>query len=152
AGRLVLGLLVNGFKDMYAAITRVLPLLTAFNALLWTNPFVLAATLLAGIVAAVIYFRNELGLTNEVLSALWLKVTEGFTAIVTAINLVGAPRVEVAKHVVDWGAAMDNLRQSVWCVWSSIVTMLKAIISAAAHASSYLLKAFTPVFLQLWEL
>jgi len=152
AGRLVLGLLVNGFKDMYAAITRVLPLLTAFNALLWTNPFVLAATLLAGIVAAVIYFRNELGLTNEVLSALWLKVTEVFTAIVSAINSVVAPIVEVVKNFVDWGAVMDNLRQTVSGLWSSIVSMFKAIISAAAQVGSYLLKEFKPVFLELWEL
>lgn len=152
AGRLVIGLLVNGFKDMYAAITRVLPLLTAFNALLWTNPFVLAATLLAGIVAAVIYFRNELGLTNEVLSALWLKVTEVFTAIVSAINSVVAPIVEVVKNFVDWGAVMDNLRQTVSGLWSSIVSMFKAIISAASQVGSYLLKEFKPVFLELWEL
>lgn len=152
AGRLVIGLLVNGFKDMYAAITRVLPLLTAFNALLWTNPFVLAATLLAGIVAAVIYFRNELGLTNEVLSALWLKVTEVFTAIVSAINSVVAPIVEVVKNFVDWGAVMDNLRQTVSSLWSSVVSMFKAIISAAAQVGSYLLKEFKPVFLELWEL
>src|SRR5690606_38784121 len=142
----------NGFKDMYAAITRVLPLLTAFNALLWTNPFVLAATLLAGIVAAVIYFRNELGLTNEVLSALWLKVTEVFTAIVSAINSVVAPIVEVVKNFVDWGAVMDNLRQTVSGLWSSIVSMFKAIISAASQVGSYLLKEFKPVFIELWEL
>lgn len=152
AGRLVIGLLVNGFKDMYKVLGPLINSIWSLNAALLSNPFGLAAVAIAAIIAAIIYFRNELGLTNEVLQAVWLKVTEVFTSIVSYIGSIIAPIVEAVKNFVDWGAAMEKIQQIVSNLWNSVVSMFKAIVSAAAQVGSYLLKEFKPVFLELWEL
>lgn len=152
AGRLVVGLLVSGFKDMRAVLGPLISSIWSLNVALLANPFGLAAVAIATIIAAIVYFRNELGLTNEVLSSLWLKVTEVFTSIVSYIGSIIAPIVEAVKNFVDWGAAMEKIQQIVSNLWNSVVSMFKAIISAAAQVGSYLLKEFKPVFLELWEL
>lgn len=152
AGRLVLGLLVNGFKDMYTVITRAIPVITAFNALLWTNPFVLVAALIAAVVLAIVYFRNELGLTNEVLSALWEKVTAVFTSIVQFATSIISPIVEVVKNFVDWREVMNSLMKVVTQVWNNIVAMFKSVANVVAQVASYIFGELKPVFVELWNL
>lgn len=152
AGKLVIGLMVTGFKDMYAAITRLIPVLTALNALLWANPYVLAAAAIAAVIAAIIYFRNELGLTNEVLTTMWATVQQFFTFVMTLLQpIIDGFKLIVAEFVA-WALSFETIRSLASITFNDILNGFKTIGTYIAETAKYIYNEFKPVFDALSEM
>lgn len=152
AGKLALGLVVNAFKDMAIAITRLIPILTAFNALLWSNPLVLVAALIAGVIAAVVYFREELGLTNEVLLMLWESFKNVFNSLMELLAPIGAAITQVVASFRDWLMSFEAVRRIVSITAADIGNMFRSVMNSIKTVAAYLMDAFGPIFESLFEL
>lgn len=151
AGKLVLGLVVTGFKDMYNVIRPLVPLIASLNAAMWANPYVLAAAAIVAVVAAIIYFRNELGLTNEVLSAVWESVKSGFMTIFNYATMLASPILAVLRYFFTWQEIWNGIKIAATTTWTVISTMFSGLTAAAKSFLGYLSKTFGPVFQEMIE-
>lgn len=151
-GRLGLGLVVLGLRDLTTALKTATATQWLFNASVYANPYVLAAVALAALVAGIIYFRNELGLTNEFLNSMWMAVVELFTSILAfmqpVIDLIGKA-VALWK---EWSITFKVIQALASVTRQDIVAAFKAISEAVLETADYMMEALAPVFESLIEL
>jgi len=149
AGRLGLGLVVTGFRDMYAAIRVLIPALWSLNAAMLANPYILVAALIAGIVAAVVYFRNELGLTNEVLYSIWTTAVSTFGAIVDFLTPIVNAVISVVKWFAEWDLMFMAISAAATLTKDGIVALFQAVVTSVTATVSYVWGAVAPLFQSL---
>lgn len=146
AGRLGIGLVVMAFRDL----NEVLKLATAaqwlFNAAVSANPYVIAAIALAAIVAAIIYFRNELGLTNEVLAALWQTTVTVFNAIYSGASMIVKVIILVVQKLYEWTSILPLILKGAQLLWKGLVAIFNAIVDLVVDTAGYIAEAFIPVW------
>lgn len=152
AGRLVLGLLVTGFRDMAAAIMRIIPAIYALNAALWANPYIIVAAGVTALVGAIIYFRNELGLTDQVLGAFWESAKNVFTTLLSYFSPISLALTTIIKQFGGWEAVFAKLKGVAESLWKTLVEMFKSITKAVSDFGSYLVRVFTPVWDEMQKL
>lgn len=152
AGRMVIGLVVLGFKEMMDVTKAIIPVLTALNTVLWANPYVLLAAAIVAVVAAIVYFRNELGLTNEFLTQVWTTVSSFFAGLATLLQ----PVISLITEVYNWLVKINPIfmlidatsRMTTADITALFTTLLKYLQAAAA----YLVKEFGPLFSDIGKL
>lgn len=152
AGRLGLGLVVTGFKDMYSIVQALIPLVTAFNAVMWANPYLIVAAAIIAVVAAVVYFRNELGLTNEVLGIIWSTAVSVFTFILTTLNPIGLLLNTIVTQFTTWKDVFNAIGAIAKTVGQAIINMAKSIVKVVKDLAAYISKSLAPVFSELANL
>ena len=82
AGEMVIGALITAWTSLSTLITGTLiPALTKLTALLWANPYILLVAAIVAIVAAIVYWRKELGITDEMLRKVWDTGVAAFNAV-----------------------------------------------------------------------
>jgi len=145
-GRLALGLVVTGLRDMAATLRLVIPVIAAFNAALWSNPFVLVAALIVVAIGAIIYFRNELGLTNEVLLKVWEVTKMVFGYIWGAITSVISSIANVVYQLGAWIISFLRIKEIAVFLGNVLVSMFSTALSSAKAFIAYFGKAITPIF------
>lgn len=149
AGRLAVGLVVIAFRDMAAAIRVLIPLVWSLNAAMLANPFVLAAVAIAAVVAAVIYFRNELGLTNERLTVLWQVATMVFGVLGTLISNLVTGITTIVKKLYEWTSVFPLILKGAQLLWNGIVVIFKGIVEIVVESAKYIAEAFIPVWQEI---
>lgn len=149
AGRLAVGLVVIAFRDMAAAIRVLIPLVWSLNAAMLANPFVLAAVAIAAVVAAVIYFRNELGLTNERLTVLWQVATMVFGVLGTLISNLVTGITTIVKKLYEWTSVFPLILKGAQLLWNGIVVIFKGIVEIVVESAKYIADAFIPVWQEI---
>lgn len=152
AGKAALGLVVTMFKDMMLAIRALIPMVVALNAAMYANPYVLAAVAIAAVVAAIVYFRNELGLTNEVLSTLWTTVVAAFTAFLTYIFPITALINLLVTSFTTWNDLFVSIGAAASATGTLIVNMFQGVGDAITSAVAFMGTAMQPLFQSLIEL
>jgi tape measure domain-containing protein len=149
AGRLGLGLVVVGLRDMALALRAVIPAVISFNAILLANPLILIGTLIAGAVAALVYFRNEIGLTDEVLLGLWETAKETFNSIWSFVMPLISGIGEVLSYFLKWNIAFQAISAVARLTKDDISSMFKAIMAAVTSTVTYVVQAVAPLFQSL---
>lgn len=82
AGEAVVGALIAAWTSLSTLITvTLIPAVTALNALLWANPYILIVAAVLAVVAALVYWRKELGITDKMLRTIWDTGVSAFNAI-----------------------------------------------------------------------
>lgn len=152
AGRLALGLVITGLKDMAAMLRIVTPLVWLFNAAMSANPFVLAAMAIAAVVAAVIYFREELGLTNEVLLGVWEAAKSVFGYILTTLSPITAAVNMLVQAFGGWKAVWEGIKSVAQATVNFLLSTFKTIGTTVVAVANYMKRSFAPVFADLIEL
>jgi len=152
AGRLGLGLIVLGFKDLAIAIRGIIPLIWSLNAALLANPYIAAAAAVAAIVAGIIYFRNEIGLTNEVLLSMWNTVTAAFSYMLNSLLPIGSAIVAIIKYFVDWTAVWNAIKKAAETTGKAFLSMYNSIEAALSDLVNYIGKALSLIFTELMQL
>lgn len=110
AGELVIGLVITGFTGMATILTQTLiPAVIKLNALLWANPYLLVAAAIAAVIAALVYWRKELGVTDDRLRAVWKTGVAAFNAIWSAIESGWA----IVEPVF---VALYELLETIWAI------------------------------------
>lgn len=146
AGRLGIGLIVLGFRELSTALGLATAAQWLFNAAVAANPYVLAAIALAAIVAAIIYFRNELGLTNENLSIFWNVATQVFSAVASAIGIIATTITKIVSKMYEWTSVFPIILKGAIQLGNGVVTIFEAIVDAVVDAAKYVAAAFIPVW------
>jgi tape measure domain-containing protein len=149
AGRLAIGLVVIGLRDMATALRLATAAQWLFNAAVLANPYVLAAAAIAAIVAGIIYFRNELGLTNEVLLMVWESIKSGLATVLNAVLSVSSPIVAVLRYFYTWEEIWNGIKAAAIAFGSAVVTVFNAIVSAVKETADFMSKTFYPVWVEL---
>ena len=152
AGKLIIGLMVTGFKDMYAAVSRLIPVITALNAVMWANPYVLVAAAISAIILAIVYFRNEIGLTDEVLSSLWLTIQTFFNYLSSTLQPFIDGFMRLAENVTEWALSFEAVRAIASVTMSDIANWFNNIIDIVVETAKYIYNEFKPVFDALGEM
>lgn len=136
--RVLVGLVVTGLTDMMMAIRTMIPVIVTFNATLWANPLVLVVAGIVAFIAAIVYFRNEIGLTNEALSSFWIVISTVFTSIVTYMNPINVLFALITGHFLTWEQIISSLGVA-WTVFASVVTtVFQAIATGVKQAITYI--------------
>lgn len=136
--RVLVGLVVTGLTDMMMAIRTMIPVIVTFNATLWANPLVLVVAGIIAFIAAIVYFRNEIGLTNEALSSFWLVISTVFTSMVTYMNPINVLFALITGHFLTWEQIISSLGVA-WTVFASVVTtVFQAIATGVKQAITYI--------------
>lgn len=138
AGKLVIGLLVTAFTDMRAAIIRLIPVIVAFSAALWTNPILLIAGVIAAIVAAIVYFRNELGLTNEVLMTVWNVWSTVFMMMLQYGNPIGLMITLIVQALGGWNVVLTAIGNTATAIFTGMVTAMQIVGAAISDLASFI--------------
>lgn len=86
------------------------------NATMLANPFVLIATLIVGIVTALIYLWNTNEGFREAVIAIWEAICGFFTDTIP----------EVIGNIIEW---FQSLPENIAAVWDSIVTAIQTFLS-----------------------
>jgi len=149
AGRLALGLVVIGLRDMASALRLATAAQWLFNAAVLANPYVLATAAIAAIVAGIIYFRNELGLTNEVLLTVWEAVKTGLAAVLNAVLSVSSPIVAVLRYFYTWEEIWNGIKAAAVAFGSAVVSIFNSIVAAVKDTADFMTKTFYPVWVEL---
>jgi len=152
AGRLGIGLLVTGLKDMNETLKLAAAAQWLFNAAVSANPYVIVGAAIAAIVIGLAYFRNEIGLTNENLTWLWNTAVSTFTYMLTTLNPIGLVLNAIVTQFTTWKdvfAAIGNIAKA---VGQTIVSVFQSIVKGVASAAAYIKKSLAPVFSDLMEL
>src|SRR5690606_34373452 len=152
AGQAGLGLVINGFRDMGIAIRALIPMIVAMNAALWANPYLIIGAAIVAVIASVIYFRHELGLTNEVLSSIWNTAVQVFGYILTTLNPITALINYIVQQFGGWAAIWEEIKNLASATGEAIMSMFAAVVSAVDSLVDYLADALAPVFSDLTEL
>lgn len=149
AGRAGLGLVVIGFKDMAEALKLATAAQWLFNVAVSANPYVIAITIITAVIAAIVYFREELGLTTEVLNNLWSTAVQVFTYIFTTLNPIGALLDIIVQQFGGWLAVWEAIK-SVAIEFGVLVTgLFTSIAESASSLAQYMGEALAPVFIEL---
>lgn len=130
AGRLGIGLVVLGFKDLILALRTATVTQWLFNASVYANPYVLAAAAIAAVVVAIIYFRNELGLTNEVLLSMWETAKSVFLSIISFLATISTPLKAVLRYFYTWEEIWKGIKTVASAVGTTIVATFNYIVAA----------------------
>lgn len=149
AGRLAVGLVVIAFRDLTDSIKVLLPWITSLNAAMLLNPWVLAAVAITAVVAAIIYFRNELGLTNEVLTAMWQVLTSTFTTVWTVIMTVASGIATVVVKLYEWTSLWPALVKGAITFGKGVADVFMNLLDIVASSAAFMVKTFTPVWREL---
>lgn len=152
AGRLGIGLVVIGLRDLTVALRTATVTQWLFNASVYANPYVLAAVAIAALIAAVVYFRNELGLTNEFLSKMWETAVSFFNGLLKFFQPVISFLGQVIKLWADWSVHFQLIRALASVTKQDILSMFKAISEAVVATADYIIKALGPVFTDIIKL
>lgn len=152
AGRLGVGLVVTGFKDLTKVLKEATVVQWLFNAAVSANPYVLVAIAIAAIIAGIVYFRNELGLTNEALSAMWSNITAVFAPLIGFLNPIITAVASVVSLFLEWNAVFIALRAVASVTGADIMALFSSIGGAVKSLISYLGEALGPLFASLMEL
>lgn len=136
AGEFVIGLVVAGFTGMATIInTQLIPAVTKLTALLWANPYILLAAAIAAVVAAIIYWRKELGITDKLLNDIWQVGVAAWNAILEAATELGTYFAEQFAPIIQslnelWNTYYIYLEQNVFpimkAIWEYVEPALKA--------------------------
>lgn len=149
AGRAGLGLVVIGFKDMAEALKLATAAQWLFNVAVSANPYVIAITIITAVIAAIVYFREELGLTTEVFNNLWSTAVQVFTYIFTTLNPIGALLDIIVQQFGGWLAVWEAIK-SVAIEFGVLVTgLFTSIAESASSLAQYMGEALAPVFTEL---
>lgn len=149
AGRLGIGLVVLGLQDMYTALKEVTVVQWLFNAAVSANPYVIAVAALVAVIAAIVYFRNELGLTNEVLTSIWTTVTTVFTSMVSYFAPIVTAVANVVKWFTQWNVLFVAIRAVASITLADIASMFGTVAGAVKSLVSYMSTQFGPLFTSL---
>lgn len=147
AGRMGIGLLVMGFRDMMAVLIPLTARVWAFTYALLSNPLTAIPTMIALAVAALIYFRNEIGLTNQTLLLMWEWIKNVFNTIIEFVSPVTSAFAAVASMLGEWLLSFDMIRAVVSVTWADILAMFSSITAAIGKAAAFVKASFVPV----WE-
>jgi tape measure domain-containing protein len=145
-GRLALGLVVTGFRDMAAVIRTLIPVIIAMNTALWANPYLLIVGLVIALVAAIVYFRNELGLTNEVLLKVWEVTKMVFNYIWGVVTSTVTTIGQLVYIIGDWIIGFLRIKEITVFLGKTLTTMFTVAVASAKAFVSYISKALGPVF------
>lgn len=146
AGRLGIGLVVTGFKDLTTALKEATVVQWLFNAAVSANPYVLAAAAIAAVIALIIYFRNELGLTNELFATIWGSVTGLFNSLVTYLSQVTTALSPIITAFTNWNIVFIAIRAAASLTMADVVAMFTTIKAAIVGFVSYMKSALSPLF------
>lgn len=152
AGRLGIGLVVIGFRDLYTALKDAAIAMWGFNAASLANPYVLAIAAIAAIVAALVYFRNEIGLTDEVLNKMWQTAVSVFNSIVAFLTPVVNSIISVVKFLIEWNLWFIAIRKVATVLKDVAVALFAALVSGIVSFGAYMKKSLAPLFNTLMEL
>lgn len=152
AGRLGIGLVVMGFKDLVTVLREATIVQWLFNAAVSANPYVIAVAAIVAVVAALVYFRNELGLTNEVLTAIWGTITSTFTSLIGYLTSAYQAVAPVLQAFLEWNVVFIAIRAAASLTMADIVAMFTAISEAVQSFVGYMRQALGPLFTSLIEL
>lgn len=162
-GRLVLGLIVTGFKDMALVISRLIPMFASLNVVLAAGPFGWIAAAIAAAVAGIIYFRNELGLTNENLAVFANVAVTTFNTVVeffrnginNIVQFFGQMYNSVSNQIVRMAT---YLRTQVGPVFTEISQLAKEFYSLIMEIADFVggllvesIQAILPAFEAVWD-
>lgn len=103
-------------KDMTLAQIAAKAAQKILNATMLANPFVLIATLIVGIVTALIYLWNTNEGFREAVIAIWEAICGFFTDTIP----------EVIGNIIEW---FQSLPENIAAVWDSIVTAIQTFLS-----------------------
>lgn len=152
AGKLGLGLLIMGFKDMIKFITPAIALMRVFNATLMANPLTIIPTLIAGAIAAIIFFRNELGITNEFLLKVWETIKLVFTSFIGLFEPIVTGIANVVVGFGQWLASFEMIRAIISVTGQDISDFFSSVMAHIGSVFSYFSNLLGPVFSLLGEL
>ena len=141
AGRLVLGLVVTGIRDMAMVITRIIPIIWAWNASLLANPIVAIGTAIAGIIVTLIYFKDEI--IALISSSTMLQAASG---VASAIVALFSPLGDLIGKVIDkfksWLPSWEQIKKAASDVGGVISAVFTRIMNGAVAVANYVAKAF----------
>lgn len=146
AGRLGIGLVVLGLKDMFAAIRVGIPLIWSFNAAMLANPIGIVVAAVAALVAGIIYFRNEIGLTNENLLIFWNTLVSAFTAFLDFLEPVTTGITSVVGWFMEWSIVFVTISKLADITRADIVKMFNQVSGAVGSFVAYMKKTLGPLF------
>lgn len=149
AGRLALGLVVIGLRDMASALRLATAAQWLFNAAVLANPYVLAAAAIAAIVAGIIYFRNELGLTNEVLLTVWESIKNGILTVLSTVLTLSNPIIAILRSFYTWQEIWNGIKAAAVAFGSAVVSIFNSIVAAVKDTADFMTKTFYPVWVEL---
>lgn len=152
AGRLGLGLVVLGLKDLMTALREATVVQWLFNAAVAANPYVLVGIALAAVIAALVYFRNEIGLTNEVLNAMWTTMVNGFTAVVNYLTPIATTIANVVMWFIQWNLLFIAIKASATATAAIVQYLFANSTSAVKSFVAYMKAQLAPLFESLIEL
>jgi tape measure domain-containing protein len=152
AGRLGLGLLVTGFKDLSEALKLATIAQWLFDAAVAANPYVIALIGIGLLVTAILYFTGLLSGLGPIMTAVWNGVSGLFAAlagyIVTAVSYVA----NLVASFVEWTGVMTALQTIASITMTAITSMLSAISNAFKGFVAYVGQALKPLFTSLVSL
>lgn len=152
AGRLGIGLVVMAFRDL----GEVLKLATAaqwlFNAAVSANPYVIAAVAITALVSLIIYFRNEIGLTNERLSGLWAAITNTFTYLMGLLTSVFTYVGQISAAFYEWVTSFTAINAAVSALVKLVINSFKSMIKSVVDTAQAIADSMVPVWEQITEL
>lgn len=152
AGRLGIGLVVIGLRDLSNALKLATAAQWLYNMAVAANPYVLAAVAIAAVVALLVYFRNEIGLTNEFFTMLWTTAVSTFTAIMSYITPVVNAFVAGFNWLTKWVAIFAVIKAMANTTREDLVNMFKTVINAVARLVTYIGQSLYPLFQQIVEI
>jgi tape measure domain-containing protein len=146
AGRLGIGLVVLGFKELTTALGLATAAQWLFNAAVAMNPYVLIGAAILAMVAGIIYFRNELGLTNENLAIFWQSAVAAFTAVIGVLSNMVSFVVRIVQKMYEWTSLFPLILKGAMMLAAGIVVVFNNIMDIVSEAASYIAEAFIPVW------
>lgn len=152
AGRAGLGLVVIGLKDLSSALKLATVAQWLFNSALYANPYVLVAVALAAIVAVLVYFRNEIGLTDQVLSAMWTSMVTAFNTMMAYLTPIAVQIANVVKWLIEWNIMFIAIRAAAAAASTIIQYMFANSTTFAKAFVSYMKAQMAPLFGALIDL
>jgi tape measure domain-containing protein len=149
AGRLGIGLVVTGFKDLTEALKAATVVQWLYNVAVSANPYVIAAVAIAALVTAILYFSGALSGLTPIISAVWSAITGMFSALYGYISIAVSYIANLIVAFVQWAGVFTALQAIAAATGSIISAMFSAIISGVEAVASYLAGALAPLFLNL---
>lgn len=112
--------IVTGFISLASAIYGAAAATTTFTAALIANPIGLIVAGVAALIGGIIYFRNELGLTDANIKAFVNWTVDGFKRMIEGAEAAG-------RYI---RSIFDNLATSITNAWDTAMNAVKGFFSA----------------------
>lgn len=146
-GELVIGLVILAFTNLSTTIsTTLIPQLIRLNAFLWANPYLLVAAAVIAIVAAIVYWRKELGLTDARLQVIQKIGVAAFAAIKAAVLDMWQYVKPVFENIVSLVEVWIDLNAKLLVAWQTIWAYVEPVLSGIYEGLVFIVQKLTEVY------